>query len=256
MKVIRLGLVGVWLGLLGACVTTSEGPAATNIDQPKAMNAYINAANQYLQVRDAENALRHLRKASELNIKDARVDAGMAYAFELTGDTALAEEHYKRAIKTGGNEVTRARNNYASFLYQQRRFKEAKIQLEKVTADVLYMRRSLAFTSLGLVNLHLGFTDDAEAAFNRAISIDRRNVLASLELADILLDKKDFRGASRHYGTYQYLSQRPSAKGLLVGIKLAKVTGNTDSAASDALKLKNMFPASPEYAEYSRLYKK
>ena len=220
------------------------------------MNAYISAANQYLQVRDPENALRHLRKATDLDLKDPRVDAAMAYAFELTGDIALAEDHYLKAIKMGGDEVTRARNNYASFLYQQRRFKEAKVQLEKVTADVLYMRRSLAFTSLGLVNRQLDAPEDAEAAFKRAISIDRRNVLASLELADILLDKRDYRGASMHFGTYKYLSQRPSAKGLLVGIKLAKATGNTDSVASDVLKLKNMFPASAEYAEYLRLYQR
>lgn len=239
---------------VGGCVTTTEdGSIVQEYDQDKALQASINAANQYLKVRDADNALRHLRKAAKLDQSDPRVQIGMAYAFELTQDYALAEQHYQRAIKAGGENITSARNNYATFLAKQGRFLDAKLQLDKVVSDVLYPNRSAAFTTLGICEQRLNNNEAAEKAFSRAINLDRRNVTASLELADLQLQRGDIQRAMVNYNTYRYLG-RTTPRGLLIGIKLAKATGKDSEAASQALALKNMFPNSAQYAEYLKEY--
>lgn len=256
MKNLRL-CVCIFLALaLVACgSSTPRRPQTTanGIDYEKAMESYINAANQYLRKKDADNALRHLRKAANLNEKDQRVHTGLAYAFELTQDYALAESHHKKAIALGGQGEARARNNYATYLFKQRRFNEAKDQLDNVVADVLYNRRSGAFTTLGLVELQLGDVDGAMIAFSRAVNLDRRNSLASIELADIFIQKREYAAAEFHYNTFKYIGP-VSARGLLIGIKLGQALSKRDLIASNALALKNLFPASVEYQEYLRLY--
>ena len=240
--------------LVASCITTTEdGSIVPGFDQEKALQASISAANQYLKVQDSENALRHLRKAAKIDESDPRVQSGMAYSFELTQDYALAEKHYQKAIKSGGENVTSFRNNYATFLAKQGRYQEAKEQLTHVVNDVLYPNRSAAFTTLGLCETRLDNSLAAEKAFSRAISLDRRNVTASLELADLQLQRGDVQSAQANYNTYRYLG-RTSPKGLWVGIKLAKAIGNDSEAASQAMALKNMFPRSAQYAEYLKEY--
>ena len=109
---ILLGLVALSLVLQAGCVTTTEGSIYTNteVDKKAALDSHVQAARDYLQRGDTDNALRHLRKAVEIDPNAAEVHATTAYAYELTRDTKLAEENYRKALRADP-KLSSARNN-------------------------------------------------------------------------------------------------------------------------------------------------
>ncbi len=257
----RLVVVFIVL-LLSACVTSTQTPltltnksvSAKKIDKIKAIESHVSAASQYLRTRDAENAMRHLRKALDIDPDSPQVHGAMAYAFELTRDNDLAEKHHRKAIRIKNDKQTAMVNNYGVFLFKQGRYAEAKKQLTKAVADVLYPRRSSAFATLGLTEQRLANTETAEHAFERSLALDRRNGTALIELAAINLQKGHVVKAKQYYDSYRYLNNNLSPRSLLVGIDIASVTLDKSTLASNALSLKNLFPQSAEYAEYLRRY--
>ena len=92
----------------------------------------------------------------------------------------------------------------------------------------------------------------AEEAFVRTLSMDRTNRIALLELAGIRFEAGDLEGADSYYSTYRQLVRQQSARGLWLGIRLARASGDEDAEASFALALSNLYPASAEYQAYQR----
>jgi type IV pilus assembly protein PilF len=110
--------------------------------------------------------------------------------------------------------------------------------------------------NLGLCRLKLFDTEGAEQAFVRALAMDRTNPIALYELARIRYESQDYPTANRYYDTYRTVVRKQSAAGLLLGIQLAKADGDSDSEASYALALRNLYPKSAEYQAYKRTLKK
>ncbi|MNE38547.1 hypothetical protein D3C80_1324510 [compost metagenome] len=68
-------------------------------------------------------------------------------------------------------------------------------------------------------------------------------------MADLSYLARDFVPARSYYE--EYLKQgSQNARSLLLGIRLAKVFDDRDTAASYGLQLKRLYPASPEYQAY------
>ncbi len=59
-------------------------------------------------------------------------------------ETELAEKHFRQAIASDKKD-SMARYNFAAFLYNQGRFKEALQQMQIVSEDLGYERRPQAF---------------------------------------------------------------------------------------------------------------
>lgn len=244
VPVIVLGLT-----LLPACVTTEE-PLFTEEPSPeKALERRVELARKYIGERNWEDAKRNLKLAYEIDPEDPEVNEAFALVYQSTGEYELAEEHFKKAISYD-KSFSRARNNYAAFLYSQGRYEEAEKQLEYVVKDSLYVARPAAFVNLGLCRLQLSDPAGAEEAFTRALAMDRTNTLALLEMAQLRFQAGDLEGASNYYETYRMIARPQSARGLLLGIRLAQATGDRDAEGSYVLALSNMYPQSPEYRAY------
>lgn len=125
-------------------------------------------------------------------------------------ETALAEKHFRKALASDKTDSS-ARYNFAAFLYNQRRFKEARQQMKLVSADLGYERRPQALYILGL--------------------------------------------AQRQTGQQYSLLAQPTAKSLWLAVRIEDSFGNRDAAASQGLKLKNLFPYSSENLEYQKWLK-
>ena len=89
-SLMRVLVVVTGVATLVACVTTTENAIYTNteVDEAAAVSSHVSAAREYLQSADHENALRHLRKAMDIDPDSAEVHSAMAYAFELSLDRA------------------------------------------------------------------------------------------------------------------------------------------------------------------------
>ncbi len=234
------------LALLAGCVTEYEGTRRPEADPNAALEQRVSLARQYIGAGDWENAKRNLDLAQTIDDDSAIVHEAFGLVYQSTGEFELAEASFRRALRSDPS-LSRARNNYAAFLYFRGRFEEAAKEFEIVTQDSLYSGRPLAFINLGRSRLRLGDKTGAAEAFNRTLSMDRRNPIALLEMATLTLDAGDVQTANRYYGVYKTVVPRQPPQGLLLGFRIANELGDRNAASSYELTLRNLYPTSPEY---------
>ncbi len=244
-------LMGTLMTCLAGCVTTTESVFTDEASPEEALERRVALARQYIGENNWDDAKRNLAIATEIDDKNPEVHEAFALVYQSTGETELAEESFKKAISLK-KDFSRARNNYAAFLFGQQRFREAEAQLEVVVRDPLYTNRPQAFINLGLCRLQLFDPDGAEEAFVRALSMDRHNTIALLELAQLRFDAKDYATAQEYYDNFRKRSVRQSSRSLWLGVRIARATGDRDAESSYALALRNLYPDSEEYQAYQR----
>lgn len=240
------------LFLLGGCVSTTERVFTEEASPEKALETRVTLARRYISDGNWESAKRNLELAREIDPDSADVHEAFGLLYQRTGELELAEEYFESSISLDRN-CSRCRNNFAAFLYSQERYAEAEKQLERVVKDSLYSGRPLAFVNLGLCRRQLFDSQGAEEAFVRALSMDRSNRIALLELAQIRYEAGDVPAASEYYTHYRSLVRKQSAAGLWLGIRLARETGDRDAEASYQLALSSLYPDSPEFRAYQRI---
>ena len=250
-RLLRVSLSLLLLLTLSACVTTQRGGFDKEVSTDEAITSRVNAAKEYLLSRNFESARRHLKIAYEIDPKSADVHDALALTFQYSSEYELAEFHYNKALDFGGGE-SRFRNNYANFLYQQKRFLEAEEQLQTIVKDSLYERRESALMLLGLCQQQLLETAKAQRSFERALILNPRNSRALRELSMMNYEAKKFPVAWRYFKSYRKVVARPDAELLWLGIELARELNDANAEASYALALKNLFPDSQEYQNYLR----
>ena len=239
-------LLGLSL-LLTACITTSTEVFESSPED--ALEARVQLARSYIGEQNWEYAKRNLKLAQDIDPNSPDVYEAFALVYQSTGEYELAEESFKRAISLR-KPFSRARNNYAAFLYSQDRLEEAEEQLEVVVQDTLYEGRPRAFINLGLCQRRLGKNDKARVAFTRALAMNRSNTLAMLELAHIEFDAGNWRESEGYMEMYKRFARRQSPRALWLGIRLSRQLEDPDAEASYALALRNLFPDSPEFQAY------
>ncbi|WP_241505816.1 type IV pilus biogenesis/stability protein PilW [Parahaliea mediterranea] len=245
-----LGSVALLLALAG-CVTQSETVFTDPPAPEKALKQRVELARQYIGEGDWDNAKRNLKQASKIDPNNAEVYEAFALVYQSTGETDLAEENFEKAIRID-RKFSRARNNYAAFLYGQQRYQEAEDQLEVVVKDSLYNARPKAFVNLGLCRLQLDDSAGAGEAFERALTMDGANRVARLELAELRFRDGDIDAAETHYGIYRAAVRQQSARGLWLGVRLAQARGDLNAEGSYSMALRNLYPQSPEFKAYQR----
>ena len=238
--------IAVFAGLLIGCVTEYSGGTPMAADPDETLDKRVALARQYIGVGDWDNAKRNLELAQQIDPRNPEVSEAFALVYQRTGELELAEQQFRLALDANP-ELTRARNNYVAFLYSQGRYEEAHQEFEQVTRDTLYSGRPMAFVNLGLCRVQLGQAESAEAAFVRALSMDRSNPVALLEMGYLRLEAGDTDEAKRYYGGYRALSPQQPPRGLLLGLEIAETTGDQDSLSSYELALRNLYPDSFEY---------
>lgn len=252
LQIVTLVLV---MAFLSGCITTTESVYTSDVSQEDAMNKRLELARRYIGAGDWENAERNLRQAAAIKPGSPAVHEAFALVYQSTGEYELAEENFRRAISLDPG-FSRARNNYAAFLFQQQRYKEAKKQLEIVVKNTLYKGRPRAFVNLGLCLVKLDDLEGAKVAFERTLTMDRTNAIAMLEMASIEYELQSYGEAQRYYGSYRTVVRRPSARALWLGVRIAHASGDVDTEASHGLALRNLYPESAEYKSYQEAKKR
>ncbi len=245
----RVLLLSVLALLLGACVTTETGGFAEKADEKKAYETSLQLAKTYISNGNWQQAKRHLKYVETVDKHNPETLEALALVYQNTGELEMAENYYRRAIEQDPKAM-RIRNNYAAYLYEQERYREAAAQLEVVVGELLYERRVDAFVNLGRCYLKLNELDRAEGAFKRALLMERDDPTVVLSMAEVSFRKKDYPQSQRYYDAFREMNPRQSAASLWLGIRLADVFDDDDAYASYALALKNLFPKSEEYLLY------
>jgi type IV pilus assembly protein PilF len=250
-KCIPVFCLSAGLLLLPGCVTTTERVFSKEPDPQQALKTRVQLARSYIGEQNWEDAKRNLRVAASIDPNSPEVHEAFALVYQSTGEYELAEESFKKAIALK-KPFSRARNNYAVFLYSQERYSEAESQLEVVIKDTLYEARPRAFINLGLCRVRLDNLAGAREAFTRALAMDRTNRIALVEMANIEFEEGNWELASRYLENYQMVVRRQSAPALWLGVRVASKLDDEDALASRALALRNLYPESAEYQAYER----
>lgn len=238
-------IVVIWLLslVLSGCVTTSDQPTRKT-DPAEARDAYIQLGLGYLQKGETERAKAPLSEALKLDPRSESANVALALVFQQEGEAPLADKHFRAALAAAPDNA-RILNNYGAFLLQEQRYDEALKHFQRAVTDTLYVERSRVFENLGLTYNQLGQTEEAKASFERALRLNSRQPLALLELARIEFAEQNYVPAWNYYLSFSQMSAQ-NAPSLWLGVQLARRFNDHNRAASYALQLRRLYPASPE----------
>lgn len=215
---------------LTGCATSPEAAPATS-DTPDPVDAYTRLGMAYLERDNLPRALSALDRALAIAPDDAEALQAMAVVYQRQGESALADRTFRRAL-SADPELTRTRNNYAAFLYDQGRIREACRQLERAGADTQYANRAQLFTNLGRCQRRLGEVDAARESLERAQSIDPRRPESYLRLARLEHEQGYHARAERQLETFIRLAGSTPAARRLAG-DLERARGDRVTASDD-----------------------
>lgn len=250
MAITRFAAVALALvvGSLAGCVTEGDrNPMDTRQGRMQARDAYIQLGLGYVQQGNTEQAKVPLKKALELDSSSADAHAALGLVFQAQGETELADQEYRLALREWPRDA-RILNNYGSFLYEQGRYKDAYERFTQAAEDSLYPERARVFENLGLTALRLNQVDLGKENLEKSLRLDRNQPRALFELAQLAYQTRDYVPSRSYYQAFSQLSPQ-DARSLLLGIRLAEVFNDRNTAASYALQLKRLYPNSPEYRQ-------
>lgn len=239
-QVIVIGFLAL---VLGGCVTTSDQPTR-KADPVQARDAYVQLGIGYLQKGETERAKAPLREALKLDPRSETANVALALVFQQEGEIESAEKHFRAALGSAPDNP-RILNNYGAFLMEQERYAEALRYFQKAAADTFYSERSRVFENEGLAYRRLDKTEEAKASFERALRLNSQQPQALFELAQIEFEASNYVPAWNYYLSFSQLSAQ-SASSLWLGVQLARRFNDHNRAASYALQLRRLYPATPE----------
>lgn len=253
LKRTLMTLVVISCGLgLSACVTTTTS-GGNQVNEEKALETHIRTGMAYLQRDNRDAARRHFNNALKLDDDSAEAWQGIGILHQLNGELELAERAFKKALRGDAKiSVSSTHLAYGRFLYEQERYQEAYEHFQVAASDVNYPTRSTALLYLGRAAQKLDRPERAVAAFEHAVKLDRRQADALLELAEYYFAEREYPQAKAHLDRFTQVTQH-TPRSLWLGIRIERIFGNKDKEGSYAVMLKNMYPYSREYLEYTRL---
>ena len=211
---------------LAGCATQTNLPGSSDSD---AAEAYTRLGVAYLERDNLPRAMNALDRALEIDPTDAEALQAMAMVHQRQGESRLADETFRRAIDNAP-AFTRARNNYAAFLYDRGRLREACEQLEEASRDTQYDNRAQLFANLGQCRLEMGDIDAARESLSRAQAMAPRRPRSYLLLAELEYAQGNLGRAEQQIETYMRLAG-PQAEALRLARDIARDRGDPATAS-------------------------
>ncbi|MDD2892662.1 MAG: type IV pilus biogenesis/stability protein PilW [Halothiobacillaceae bacterium] len=238
---------------LGGCASPKPlyGNATDADERPKSeadpkRAAEINAqlGLNYLQRGEKFVAAEKLTRALKDDPNSALVQHGNAILQDSLGQSALAQEHFRRALEIAPNDPE-VLNNYGAFLCRQGQFSEGISTLERALSNPLYRTPGFAWANIGQCQRQNNQLSEAEASLRQALRLDPRQSYAWLQLASLQLEQHKPVDANVSLQRYHALeAQNPTS--LLLGAKIEKALGHREAQAHYELLLRGKFPDSVE----------
>ncbi|MFB9866710.1 type IV pilus biogenesis/stability protein PilW [Vreelandella sulfidaeris] len=224
----RVPMLTVLIGSLWLAGCASSTPLSPQAN-PAASDAYTQLGVAYLERNNLPRALNALDRALEIAPRNAEALQALALVYQRQGESSLANDYFQQAVDAEP-DFTRARNNYAAFLYGQGQYKPACEQLEIASQDAQYANRAQLFTNLGQCYMALDDIDKARARLSRAQSIDPRNARGYLMLAELEYTQGNYAQAWAPLQTYLQLAE-PDQAAITMAADIAQARGEPDVAA-------------------------
>ena len=245
-SVIKVGLIGLLLALISACVSDAPTGRDTSYGETKVTErarAHTELGSAYYQQNKLEIALDEFSHAAEIDPNYGQAYNGLGLVYEALGETAKADASFKKAVQVQPNN-SESHNNYGNFLCTTKRYDESIVQYLEAVKNPLYATPNLAYANAGICSARKNDLANAEVYLNKALAIEPLTHSAAYYLADIQFKRNDVALAKK---TLQNaLIASPSPETLWLGIKIERIMGDKDNEASYALQLRQQYPKSEQ----------
>ena len=170
---------------------------------------------------------------------------GLVY-MELREDTP-ARESFERALSLSPNNPE-VMNNYGWYLCTRSDANKGLAMMQKAYADPLYPTPEKAYLSAGLCLRKMGRVQEAEDSLRRAVLIRPDLIGALYNLAVLTYDRGAYADAEIYMTRYMRLTTQPTLEALVLGVKIARKSGESGAEQSYMQQLRRRFPDAPELA--------
>jgi type IV pilus assembly protein PilF len=226
------------------CVTEGVVRSAPVSDE-EAARANLALGISYLQEERPDFAIDALERALAAQPRLVDAHSSIAVAYDLTGDTDLAEQHHRRAAQLAPGD-SNVQNRYAVFLCRQNRWNdalpyfrraiEAAGNVELVRANYLINAATCARTG--------GDLAAAETNFRAVLDLDSSNADALRGMMDIAVRTENYFSGRAFW---QRLERTGSveANDLLLCYMIESRLGDNSAARDCGDRLRREFPGTP-----------
>lgn len=252
----RLAPCVLALALLSACAGSGPGPSRelkTASDQTpteKRAQIRLELAVGYFQDRKFEVALDEVKQAIAANPDYADAYGVRALIYTAMGQTQLADENFKHALRLAPRNPDLA-NNYGLFLCDAgARPQEALGYFDSALKNPVYASPSKAMVNAGNCALKIKNIDAAERYLLDALRYDPDQPAVSAGLARVYFERRDYPRAGFFINRLTETAKLDtlSADVLWLAIRAKRMLGDRSLEASLAAQLRKRYPGSPEYA--------
>ena len=244
-------LVGLCLGLLGACTTVTTGGGNYHADEDTRHRAMLRMelAARYFESGKTEVALEELREVQRIspNFPDVHTLRGLIQM--QRGEMPEAEASFKRALSLNARDPG-IHHNLGWLYCQQGRYPEAERAFEQAVADPTYRERAKTLMAEGACQVRAGDRVRGEATLKRAYA-DPGNPAVAYNLALLLFQNRQ-PGPARIYIQRVNAGPAANAESLWLGMRIERQLGNANGVRTLGQELRQKFPDSRELTQYER----
>ena len=201
------------------------------------------AANYYSR-RQYDIALDELKIANTADPKYVPAYNMFGLTYMELGEDRLAEESFSKALRLAPNNPD-INNNYGWYLCNRKREKDSIAYFLAAVKDPLYQQPHKPLNNAGICSRRIGENAQAEEYFRRALRVAPDDPSIHLQLADLNYSRHNLAQAKLHLNRVME-TPNPNAEVLWLAIRMDRKLGDRNSEASNALKLKQRYPDSPE----------
>jgi len=245
-------LFAVLLLVLAGCsaqttVETKQVTEGSLADARRRAEVHTALAGEYYARGNYTVALSETRLA----IKD---DPGYFPAYNMQGlvymelrEDAPARESFDSALRISPNNPE-VLNNFGWFLCVRGDGERGLPMMQKAASDNMYQSPEKAYLSAGLCLRRMGRNAEAEESLRRAVLIRPDLIGALFNLAVLAYERGAYKESETYLLRYMQLGQ-PALDALVLGVRLARQSGDKMIEDSYMQQLRRRFPDSPQLRE-------
>ena len=204
----------------------------------------------YLQKGNYLLAKEKLERSLSQNPKDPDVHTGLGLLYERTGDSKLADKHFREALRLAPDKPDLA-NNYAVYLCKNGRVDEGVERFTTVAANRYYQTPEVALTNAGVCLRDAKRLDEAQQKFSGAIRARPNYSEATVQLAGLLVEREQVAEARKVVDTYLN-TFRPNPDVLLAAVGVARAAKDRVAEEKFSRTLRLEFPESAQAKSLKR----
>ncbi|MGB0216396.1 MAG: type IV pilus biogenesis/stability protein PilW [Alteromonas oceani] len=241
-------VLSLMIALTGCVSETQPGAFSSDFDQQEAAKTRVSLGLTYLRNGNYSQAKQNLDKALAFAPRLAETHYGLAYYYQVVGESERADESYQTAMSLAPRDANIA-NSYGAFLCQDGRYEEAKRFFVQAVNAKQYANSAETYENMALCAQSQGEGEDAIEYLNSALKHQPGRAKTLFILTEMYVATEQYKLAAETLRRYEKVA-RVSADSLWMAIEIAKGQGDLRAANGYGDMLLRMYPNSP----LARLY--